>query len=77
MKCEDINSPSGCSLDYIEYEDNGDMSSVLYDRTCEPTSVSEDKVVNEYGTRLIDLCIANDFIIVNGRTGRNPSVLLT
>ena len=45
--------------------------------TCEPTrikpSVSEDKVVNKYGKKLIDLCIANDLIIVNGRTDGDPT----
>ena len=45
---------------------------MLYDRTCEPTriqpGVSEDNVVNENVTRLKDLCIANDSIIVNSKT---------
>ena len=44
MICEDMNPQ-----DYIDYDDNGDINSVLYDRTCEPTRiqprVSEDKVV--------------------------------
>ena len=54
---------------------------MLYDITCEPTRiqprVSEDKVVNEYGKRLIDLGIINDLIIVNGRTEGDPSESLT
>ena len=64
MICGDMKSRSGCLQDYIDYDDNGDINSVLYDRIFEPTRiqprVSEDKVVNEYGKKLIDLCIAND-----------------
>ena len=81
MICGDMNSRSGCLQDYIDYDDNGDINNVLYDRTCEPTRiqprVSEDKIVNEYGKRLIDLCIANDLIIVNGRTEGDPTGSLT
>ena len=81
MICGDMNSRSGCLQDYIDYDDNGDINSVLYDRTCEPTRiqprVSEDKIVNEYGKRLIDLCIGNDLIIVNGRTEGDPTGSLT
>ena len=58
MICGDMNSRNGCLLDYIiEYDTNDDMNS---DRTCEPTNIkpraSEDNVVNEHGTILIDLC---------------------
>ena len=35
MICGDMNSRSGCLQDYIDYDDNGDINSVLYDRTCE------------------------------------------
>ena len=69
MICGDMNLRSGCLQEYIDYDDNGDIISVLYDKTCDPTRiqprVSEDKVVNEYGKILIDLCIANDLITVN------------
>ena len=55
MICGDMNLWSDCLLDYLEYADNGDINSVRYDRTCEPTRsnhcVSEDKIFNEYGKR--------------------------
>ena len=81
MICGDINSRSGCLQDYNDYDDTGNINSVLYDRTRESTRiqprVSEDQVVNEHGKNLIDLCIANDLIIVNGRTEGNPTGSLT
>lgn len=33
---------------------------------------SQDKVVNQYGKRLIELCIANDILIANGRSVSDP-----
>ena len=30
--------------------------------------LSDDSIVNEYSTALIDLCITHDLLIVNGRT---------
>ena len=30
MICGDMNSRSGCLQDYIDYDDNGDINSVLY-----------------------------------------------
>ena len=61
MICGDMNSRSGCLQDYIDYDDNCDINNVLYDRTCEPTRiqprVSEDKIVNEYGKRLMLLLL--------------------
>ena len=60
MICGDINSRSGCLQDYIEYDDIGNINSVLYDTTCEPTSRGELRLLGAPGWNLERGPISNE-----------------
>ena len=74
--CGDLNARCGNLLDHTEY----DFSDVdIVEDVCtavEPIvkqRKSEDTKINQYGKRLIDLCIASSLLIVNGRSVSDPT----
>ena len=74
--CGDMNARCGNLLGYTEYDFN-DIG--IVEDVCIPVEhnvkqrISEDTKINHYGRRLIDLCIANDLLIVNGRSVSDPA----
>ena len=74
--CGDMNARCGNLLDYTEYDFN-DIG--IVEDVCIPVEhnvkqrISEDTKINHYGRRFIDLCIANDLLIVNGRSVSDPA----
>ena len=65
-----MNSRSRNLLDYVDSDFDG-INSIAYNSTSFipdsiKTRVCQDKIVYEFRKRLIELCIANDIIIVNG-----------
>ena len=77
----DLNSRCGDLHDYVDIIiDSDDTDYMTHDVEIENKvmpRLSEDRTVNEYGRQLIDLCIANDLLIVNGRTVSDPKGLCT
>ena len=76
--CGDLNSRTGQLLDFQEIipGNEGDLSYLdIYDNSVESMITmqkrfSRDRVVNEYGRNLIDLCKSSGYCIVNGRLGK-------
>ena len=73
----DMNARCGNLSDYIDYNfnDRDDLDDILFTREEHDVKqrTSEDKKINHYGKRLIDLCIANNLLIVNGRSVSDPT----
>ena len=72
----DMNSRCGALFDYIDITiDSEDIECMIYGadtgNKVMPRS-SEDTIVNEYGRKLIDMCISHDLLIVNGRAISDP-----
>ena len=78
--CGDFNARCGNLLDYPEYDFN-DIDIVEDVCTAVEPNVkqrnSEDTKINHYGRRRIDICIANDLLIVNGRSVSDPCTCYT
>ena len=72
-----MNAICGNLSDYIDYNfnDRDDLDGILFTREEHDVKqrTSEDKKINHYGKRLIDLCIANNLLIVNGRSVSDPT----
>ena len=75
--CGDLNARCGNLLDYSEYDFNDiDIVEDVCTSIVEPNVKQrnlEDTKINHYGRRLLDLCIANDLLIVNGRSVNDPT----
>ena len=72
-----MNARCGNLLDYSEYDlYEIDIVEDVCTSIVEPNVKqrnSEDTKINHYGRRLIDLCTANDLLIVNGRSVSDPT----
>ena len=74
----DFNSRCGDLSDFIDsFNDTEDIDCMNYNTDVKLIDItvprsSEDGVINVYGRKLIDFCIAHDLYIVNGRTASDP-----
>ena len=69
LLCGDFNTRRGTKVDYIENLNLGRLLGTLSQEimNCITMRKSHDKVVNNYGNKLLSFCEDHDLLIVNGR----------
>ena len=79
----DINCTTGTEDDFINIQpaeqlvvvpedDDIQMSDVIVNNCVNKQRMSEDKIVNENGKQLLNMCKTDNLFIVNGRIGNDP-----
>ncbi len=66
----DFNARTGSLADHVDIDTDDfiGFNTINIDISNVAPRLSQDKVINQYGRQLINICMANELIIVNGRT---------
>ena len=74
--CEDFNARTGIRNDFVENDSDyiNDLLPDDYEVDQPLPRFSEDRVCNEYGLCLLDLCNSSGLRILNGRVGKDKHV---